>query len=147
MFPPSMSEISITGPYPELGHSCHGRQVMVRSILRFAAVACKHRATEERQNISLIPSGWISFGRRVWGLTRRHFSQRSSKSRTNRRDFSALIGAVRSADERFPAQFLHSAPNSRCARRIRLFQTRASRSNECHFSQSRTIRDRSSVAP
>src|SRR5215471_4334386 len=84
---------------------------------------------------------------RFGGLLVVPFLKRSSKSRTNRRDFSALIGAVRSPDGRFPEEFLHSAPNSRCVRRIRLFQTRASRSNEFHFSQSRTIRDRRSVAP
>jgi hypothetical protein len=147
MFPPSMSEISITGPYPELGHSCHGRQVMVRSVLRFATVACKHRANRRTAKYFIDPFRLNFFWQKGLGLTRRHFSQAEFKITDKQRDFSALIGAVRSADERFPAQFLHSAPNSRCARRIRLFQTRASRSNECHFSQSRTIRDRSSVAP
>ena len=46
----------------------------------------------------------------------------------------------------FPEESSHIGPNSRCARRIRLFQTRASRSAEFHFSQSRTIPYRSTVA-
>jgi hypothetical protein len=34
---------------------------------------------------------------------------------------------------RFPGASLRNAPNSKCARRIRLFQRRASRSDEFHF--------------
>src|SRR6516162_5671959 len=66
-------------------------------------------------------------------------------SRTS--DFAFHACPLRSPDGRLSEESLHNALNSRCARQIRLFQTPASRSNEFHFSQSRTIRDRSSVVP
>ena len=90
-------------------------------------------------------SGCDARGSGLWG-ERERFRYKSLKQQKSSSAPTAF-GAVRSSDGRFPAEFLDSLPNSRCAPQIRLFQTRAFHSTEFHSSQSRTIRDRSSVAP
>ena len=50
MFPPAMSDITITGPYPELGPLLPRAPSNGAIALRFAAVACKLVNTEQTKN-------------------------------------------------------------------------------------------------